>query len=76
MRKIEELLNNEFLLKKTIHELKTQAENKGGQQQHEKAMKAMQKTQDGLQEQLNNVLLDNEKQVQRTKDLAEKVRQL
>lgn len=76
MRKIEELLNNEFLLKKTIHELKTQTESKGGQQQHEKALKAMQKTQNELQEQLTNALLDNEKQAQRTKDLTEKLRQL
>jgi hypothetical protein len=30
MRKIEELLNNEILLKKTIHELKNQIEGKGG----------------------------------------------
>ena len=30
MRKIEELLNNEITLKKTIHELKTQIDGKGG----------------------------------------------
>jgi archaellum component FlaC len=65
------------MLKKTIHELKSQAEGKGGlNQQHDRALKAMQKSQDELQEQLNSALLENEKQAQRAKDLTEKVRQL
>jgi cell division septum initiation protein DivIVA len=60
MRKIEELLNNEILLKKTIHELKNQVEGKGGvHQEYDKTIKALKKTQDELQEQLNASLHEN-----------------
>lgn len=45
MRKIEELLNNEISLKKTIHELKTQIEGKGGVSlEYEKTIRNMQKS--------------------------------
>lgn len=54
MRKIEELLNNEILLKKTIHELKNQLEGKGGvHQEYDKTIKVLQKTNDELQEEIN-----------------------
>lgn len=44
MKKIEELLNNEMTLKKTIYELKSQIEGKGGiHQEYEKVIKNYQK---------------------------------
>jgi hypothetical protein len=54
MRKIEELLNNEILLKKSIHELKNQLEGKGGvHQEYEKSLKALQKNEEELHEELS-----------------------
>ena len=47
MRKIEELLNNEITLKKTIHELKTQIEGKGGiSMEYEKTIRNLQKNEE------------------------------
>jgi chromosome segregation ATPase len=50
MRKIEELLNNEITLKKTIHELKTQIDGKGGiSMEYEKTIRNLQKNEEELQ---------------------------
>ena len=56
MRKIEELLNNEINLKKTIHELKTQIDGKGGVSlEYEKTIKQLQRNEEETQGELSKI---------------------
>ena len=60
MRKIDELLNNEILLKKTIHELRNQIEGRGGvHQEYEKTIKGLKRNEEDLQDELSIARLEN-----------------
>ncbi len=77
MRKIEELLNNEITLKKTIHELKTQIDGKGGiSMEYEKTIRNLQKNEEELQSEVARLRHENEKHVQKIRDSTERIRSL
>lgn len=71
MRKIEELLNNEITLKKTIHELKSQIDGKGGiSLEYEKTIRGLQKNEEELQAELTRIKHENEKSIQKIRELT------
>lgn len=77
MRKIEQLLNNEISLKKTIHEMKNQLDGKGGvHQEYEKIIRGLQKHEEQLQSELEKVKHQNQKSSQKIKDLNSKISSL
>lgn len=77
MRKIEELLNNEIILKKSIHELKNQIEGRGGvHEEYEKVIRNMQRNEEEMQVELDKIQRDNERAERKIKELGEKIRLL
>lgn len=77
MRKIEELLNNEIALKKTIHELRGQVEGRGGvNAEYERTIKGHQRREEELEGELSTLQRECERVVHKNKEQTEKIRSL
>lgn len=64
-------------MKKTIHELKTQIDGKGGiSMEYEKTIRNLQKNEEDLQGELSRCKHENDKNIQRVRELTDRVRSL